>query len=111
MLQAVDQGGGQAALGCQGSAQLSVWDLATRQRVWLAKGAKPDMLGLVDKPWDAALAYLPGGDEKRVVVGTGYHKLRLYDVRAQRRPVMEVGFGEARVTAVAPDHDGATPHY
>ena len=43
----------------------------------------------------------------QVVVGTGHHKLRLYDVAAKRRPALEVAFGDARVTALAAQADGA----
>lgn len=93
-------------MGTQGTSHLSVWDLATQQKLYQAKGAKPNAIGLVDKPWDATVAYLVGDEGCRVAVGTGYHKVRVYDVKAQRRPVMEVSFGESRVTALTPDLDG-----
>ena len=74
-------------------------------------------LGLVDKPWNTALAFLPdaareapaaagssdSGSGNVLLVGTGYHKLRLYDVRAGKRPQAELAFGEARITALAPE--------
>jgi len=43
----------------------------------------------------------------QVLVGTGKHRLRLYDVRPQRRPALDVEFGSARVTALAVDPSGA----
>ena len=43
----------------------------------------------------------------QVLVGTGKHRLRLYDVRAQRRPALDVEFGSARVTALAVEPSGA----
>lgn len=32
----------------------------------------------------------------------------MYDVRAQRRPVFQVSFGEARITALQPEPGGKT---
>lgn len=75
-------------------------------------------VGLVDRPWNTALAFLPdaarlggeggaGGLGHVVLAGTGYHKLRLYDTRAGKRPQAELAFGEARITALAPEPDGA----
>ena len=60
-------------------------------------------MGLVDRPWNTALAFLPpaaqgSGDDgsnssggggtpgSRVLVGTGNHKVRLYDADAGKRP-------------------------
>eukprot|EP00884_Botryococcus_braunii_P019892 jgi/Botrbrau1/6587/Bobra.0189s0014.1 len=103
---AVAPGAREAAVGTQGTSQLTVWDLNTQQRLYLAKGAKPNAIGLVDKPWDSALTYLRGGEARKVAVGTGYHKIRIYDVKAQRRPVLEIPFGESRVTSLAADIDG-----
>lgn len=44
----------------------------------------------------------------QVLLGTAKHKLRLYDVRHGRRPVLDISFGEARITALAPESDGET---
>lgn len=61
--------------------------------------------GLVDKPWNTALAFVPGGEGHTILVGTGEHKLRLYDTR-QRRPALQVEFGDTLVTALAPEPSG-----
>jgi hypothetical protein len=42
--QAVHEQQGRVAIACQGS-ELSIWDLETQQRCYLAKGAKPNGLG------------------------------------------------------------------
>ncbi|KAK9829390.1 hypothetical protein WJX72_005540 [[Myrmecia] bisecta] len=102
---AVDGSSARLAVGCQGT-ELTVWDIATRQRLYLAKGNKPNRIGLVDKPWNAAVAFLPGPDSNKIMTGTGHHKLRLYDMR-QRRPALDIAFAESRVTALAPEADGA----
>ena len=41
-----------------------------------------------------------------IVTGTSYHQIRLYDIRAQRRPVkeIEVGKNAIRSITVTPDH-------
>jgi len=45
--------------------------------------------------WVTDLAYLPGDDQRKIAVCTAYGQVRLYDIRAQRRPVVD-----ARVTEV-----------
>ena len=103
-LQAVNEASTQAALACHGS-ELGIWDLQQQQQSYHAKGGKPNKLRLVDKPHNTALAFLPDSNSQRVVVGTAYHKLRVYDIKS-RRPALEMEFGEARITAVAPESNG-----
>lgn len=117
-LQAYDPGSSTLAVGCQG-AELRLFDAATGQLSFAAKGGKPSKLGLVDRPWNTALCFLPdaaaaaaasgdgsGSSGHVVLAGTGHHKLRLYDVRAGKRPQADLSFGEARITALAPEADG-----
>jgi hypothetical protein len=61
--------------------------------------------GLMDRPWNTAVAYLPGGDGNRLAVGTAEYKVRLYDTR-QRRPTADIKFKDARITALAPEPQG-----
>ena len=109
-LQAVDisKAARLVALACNGS-ELSIWDLQQQQRSYQAKGNKPNRIGLVDKPWNTAVAFLPGSDGQKVVVGTAYHKLRLYDVKS-RRPALDLEFGEAKITALAAEDNGMPSH-
>lgn len=114
---ALDPAAGVLALGAQG-AELRLYDLAQApgassggalgklEPLFAAKGAKPNRIGLVDKPWTSAAAFHPGSDAMRVWTGTGHYKLRLYDTAASKRPVTEVAWGAARVTALAPEPDG-----
>lgn len=44
LAQAVDEVASKAAVGCIGT-ELSIWDLETQQRSYLAKGAKPNRIG------------------------------------------------------------------
>ena len=117
-------------MGANGS-ELGVWDIRTQQRVFLGKGAKPNRIGLVDRAHNSAVAYIPGADSSKVgqganvaacdrstqaaerpcahvqvLVGTAKHRLRLYDVRAHRRPALDLEFGTSRVTSLAVEPDG-----
>ena len=38
-------------------------------------------------------------------MGQGKHKLRVYDTKC-RRPVLQLAWGEARITALAPEPSG-----
>ncbi|BDA43611.1 probable WD repeat-containing protein 74 at C-terminar half [Coccomyxa sp. Obi] len=93
------------AVGCQGT-ELNIWDVKTQQQTFLAKSAKPNRIGLVDPPWCSAVAFLPGSDNSKVLVGTGKSKLRLYDIKHGRRPVLDLTFGQSRITSLAAEPDG-----
>ena len=97
--------GARVAVVADGS-ELAVWDLATRERVFEAKGERPDRLGLVDRAGGTAVCFLPDSDEQvaaapaspggircsgtLVAVGTGTGRVRLYDTRHGKRPVSSV---------------------
>jgi len=104
---AIEESAGLLAVGSQG-AELRVYNLALPEQptVFAAKGSKPNRVGLVDKPWNSAVAFFPGSNGTKIWTGTGYHKLRLYDSMASKRPQIEVEFGSARVTALAAEADG-----
>lgn len=55
--------------------------------------------GLNDRPWTTCVQWLP---KSRLVCGTAHHKVRLYDVEAQRRPLVQVAWLDACVTALSP---------
>ena len=145
MLQDISKDGSKAAFGSEG-AELSIWDIATQQRSYLAKGSKPNRIGLVDHPNNTAVAFIPGTDATKVclmalcvygisysdanpsiqidtmhrirdiliapshppqvLTGTAKHKLLLYDVKHGRRPVLDITFGEARISALAAEACG-----
>ena len=104
LLQAMNEAGTHIALGCCGTS-LSLWQLDTRAKVWQAKGPKRNRIGLVDKPWDTAVAFLPGSQGQRLIAGTTFGKLRTF-VTSQKRATREVVSEESRVTALAPTADG-----
>jgi hypothetical protein len=120
-LQAVDGAGSHIVVGGEGM-QPGIWDLSSGTRVWQGKGGKPNRVGLVDKAFTTALAFLPAGGDaaaaatadgggsssiaRRFVAGTACAKLQLYDTSAGRRPQKQVVFGETRITSVAPEANG-----
>lgn len=129
--QALDSAGTHIVVGGEGM-QPSIWDLSTGSRVWQGKGGKPNRIGLVDKAFTTAVAFLPNSNEdavdssspasaaagtsgrseddgavsRRFMAGSAAAKLQLYDTAAGRRPQQEVVFGEARVTALSVEPDG-----
>jgi hypothetical protein len=88
------------------TAELTVWDLASREKAFEAKGERPDRLRLVDRVGGTAVCFLPDSDDQTVAaprspggarcsgtlvaVGTGTGRVRLYDTRHGRRPVASV---------------------
>ncbi|XP_066031218.1 WD repeat-containing protein 74-like isoform X2 [Chamaea fasciata] len=80
---------------------LKVWDLQRPQEpLFRAKNVRNDWLDLRVPVWDRDLQFLPGS--QRVVTCTGHGQVRLYDpATPQRRPVLDVTFGEAPLTALA----------
>ena len=62
----MDEGEASLAVGCRGT-ELSVWDLASRQRSYLAKSAKPNRISLVDPPHVTAVAFVPGSSATKVL--------------------------------------------
>ena len=102
--QAINEAGTHIALGCCGTS-LSLWQLGTHAKVWQAKGPKRNRIGLVDKPWDTAVAFLPGSQGQRLIAGTAFGKLRTF-VTSHKRATREVVSEESRITALAPTADG-----
>ena len=46
------------------------------------------------------------GSLPNIVVGTAYHKLRLYDLKAQKRPVLDISYKESPINCLSvPPHE------
>lgn len=80
---------------------LKVWDLDRPDKpIFTAKNVKNDWLDLRVPIWVKDMAFIPDSD--KIVTCTGHHQVRLYDpCTPQRRPVLEVEFGEYPLTALA----------
>ena len=61
----MDEEGRLLAVGARGT-ELSVWDIGSQQRTYLAKSSKPDRVGLTDPPWCTAVAFVPGSSGSKV---------------------------------------------
>ncbi|KAF1755408.1 hypothetical protein GCK72_021977 [Caenorhabditis remanei] len=71
---------------------LKTWNLETGQQVWSAKNVPPDMLGLEIPIMITDARFIPG--ENTILEATKLHEMRVYDPRAQRRPVKKIVFME-----------------
>ncbi|KAL9953271.1 hypothetical protein ACROYT_G040664 [Oculina patagonica] len=82
---------------------LKLWDLnRPEEPIFKAKNVPNDFLDLQVPIWVTDLGFLPGQESQpSIAVGTGYHQVRLYDTKAQRRPVLSFDFGESPVSALA----------
>ncbi|GBG81275.1 hypothetical protein CBR_g31949 [Chara braunii] len=88
---------------CVGGKLLDValWDLETQTRKWHGRNAKPDpQTGLIVLPYVTRTSFL-NGDERKVVIGTADHEVRLYDTSGPRRPVVVLPYGETAIKALA----------
>ncbi|CAK9255974.1 unnamed protein product [Sphagnum jensenii] len=94
-----------AAFGGRGL-DVNLWDVEKCSRLWTAKSPRRDNLGLIAPPYVTSLTFLSNEDHRKLVVGTGHHQVRLYDVGGQRRPVLAFNFGESPIRALAADADG-----
>ncbi|KAG9283984.1 hypothetical protein G9A89_005491 [Geosiphon pyriformis] len=71
------------------------------RRIWNAKNFPNDALSLRHPIWITDLQFMSEDDPSKIVVGTKYKQIRLYDIRTQRRPVLNVIIGENPVASVS----------
>lgn len=102
----VDKSENYAAFGGDG-ADVTVWDLKTHRKFWEAKAPRRDSNGLMSPAFVTASTFL-GNDHRKLIIGTGHHQVRLYDICAQRRPMIAFDFLESPIKAVEADTDGYT---
>ncbi|KHN78478.1 WD repeat-containing protein 74 [Toxocara canis] len=78
---------------------LKVWDVQCGQKIFTAKNVRPDSLQLRVPIWDTDIRFLP--DSQNIVTTTGKYQIRVYDPRAQRRPVKEMEWLKEPLTAMS----------
>ncbi|XP_039037771.1 WD repeat-containing protein 74-like [Hibiscus syriacus] len=88
--------------------EVNMWDFEKCTKIWTAKPPPPNSLGIFTPTWFTAATFLSKDDHRKIVAGTNNHQVRLYDVSAQRRPVISFDFRETPIKAVAEDTDGHT---
>ncbi|KAI5659041.1 hypothetical protein M9H77_27834 [Catharanthus roseus] len=86
--------------------EMNLWDLESNTKVWTAKSPAKNSLGIFTPTWFTSTTFLNKDDHRKFVSGTNDHQVRLYDISAQRRPVMSLDFRETPIKALAEDLDG-----
>lgn len=91
--------------------EVNMWDLEKTSKIWSAKPPPKNNLGIFTPTWFTSLTFLSQDDHRKIVAGTNNNQVRLYDVSAQKRPVLSVDFRETPIKAVAEDLDGHTIYF
>lgn len=78
---------------------LKIWDLEKGIKTFTAKNVRPDNLQLRVPICDNDIRFL--SDARSIITATGTSQFRLYDPRAQRRPVKEMKWLEEPITALS----------
>ncbi|KAM0018744.1 putative transcription factor WD40-like family [Helianthus debilis subsp. tardiflorus] len=103
----VDENENYALFGGKG-VEVNIWDLATHTKIWTAKSPPKNSLGIFTPTWFTSATFISKDDHRKFAAGTNSHEVRLYDMSAQRRPVMSFDFRETPIKAVTEDIDGNT---
>ncbi|KAI8801459.1 WD40-repeat-containing domain protein [Cladochytrium replicatum] len=89
--------------------ELCVWDLDAVLKTesgkkaeprWKAKNVRNDVLDLRVPVWNTDMAWMEGDGEK-IVVCTGIHFVRVYDLKAGKRPTLNIEIGEHPLKCIA----------
>ncbi|MCL7037734.1 hypothetical protein MKW94_026016 [Papaver nudicaule] len=91
--------------------EINVWDLESCSKIWNAKSPKKDSLDIFTPTWFTAATFLSKDDHRKIVTGTNSHQVRLYDISAQRRPVISFAFRATAIKSVTEDLDGHTIYF
>ncbi|XP_059044841.1 WD repeat-containing protein 74 [Achroia grisella] len=84
---------------------LKIWQIGEKAPVFAAKNLAHDWLQLRRPVWVSDLTFLPNEGGKLVAVCSRHGYVRLYDSRAQRRPVCNVDFNAMAAVCIAPSFD------
>ncbi|GFP98313.1 WD repeat-containing protein 74 [Phtheirospermum japonicum] len=103
----VDENEDYALFGGKG-VEVNVWDLHMCVKIWTAKSPPKNSLDIFTPTWFTSATFLGKDDHRKFVAGTSSHQVRLYDIAAQRRPVMSIDFRDTPIKAVSEDIDGHT---
>ena len=93
---------------------VQLWDISTQKNVWKGKNVPFDSLSLRVPIYITAIKFLGNSSDAngaKLITGTGYKQLRVYDTKARRQPVVsfDIGGEDAyRVTSILPSDDGRT---
>nr|POE58818.1 wd repeat-containing protein 74 [Quercus suber] len=104
---AVDGSEKYAIFGVKG-VEMNMWDLDNCTKIWAAKSPPKNSLDIFTPTWFTSSTFLSKDDHRKIVDGTNSHQVRLYDISAQRRPVISFDFRETPIKSVIEDLDGYT---
>ncbi|KAM4070977.1 hypothetical protein ACB094_11G026700 [Castanea mollissima] len=88
--------------------EMNMWDLDNCSKIWAAKSPPKNSLDIFTPTWFTSSTFLSKDDHRKVVAGTNSHQVHLYDISAQRRPVISFDFRETPIKSVTEDLDGYT---
>ncbi|KAE8056654.1 hypothetical protein FH972_013402 [Carpinus fangiana] len=88
--------------------EVNMWDLENCTKIWAAKSPPKNSLDMFSPTWFTSATFMSKDDHRKIVAGTNNHQVRLYDISAQRRPVISFDFRETPIKAIAEDLDGYT---
>ena len=80
---------------------LKVWNLSlnSKEPVFRAKNVADNWIQLREPVNITAIDFI---DQTKVVVGTAYHQIRVYDIKSGvRRPLFNLNFGQHPITSIA----------
>lgn len=103
----VDESENYALFGGKG-VEMNVWDLQNSRKIWTSKSVTTNSIGIFTPTWFTSATFLCHDDHRKIVAGTNNHQVHLYDISAQRKPVMKFDFKETPIKAVSEDLDGHT---
>ncbi|KAG0455799.1 hypothetical protein HPP92_023587 [Vanilla planifolia] len=104
---AVDSKENYALFGGKGI-ELNLWNLESCSRIWTAKPPRVNSLGIFSPTFFTAATFLSKEDDRKIAAGTSNFQIRLYDISAQRRPVLSIDFRESPIRVVREGLDGNT---
>ncbi|KAK8830927.1 hypothetical protein WA577_003627 [Blastocystis sp. JDR] len=78
---------------------IALYDIEQKDAIFRGRNVPNDFLNLRVPIWVADMQFLSSdGSTHKLAVVTGHHQIRLYDTRAQRRPVQSVEIGDRPFT-------------
>uniref|UniRef100_A0AC35TRZ1 WD_REPEATS_REGION domain-containing protein n=1 Tax=Rhabditophanes sp. KR3021 TaxID=114890 RepID=A0AC35TRZ1_9BILA len=83
--------------------ELKIWDMARQQPIFTAKNVSHDFLNLRVPVNILSMGYCKGSD--KIYTTTKKHQIRLYDPKAQAKPVMDLSWLENPITASSPGYE------
>ncbi|KAJ4821862.1 hypothetical protein Tsubulata_038435 [Turnera subulata] len=88
--------------------EVNLWDLEKCSKFWTAKPPPRNSLDIFTPTWFTCTTFLSSDDHRKFAAGTNSHQVNLYDISAQRRPILSFDFRETPIKAVTEDQDGHT---